>query len=81
MVVQKSSNNYQPTLEEPMNNDNLNMAPPQELTKQYLKRFSTVIKMAMIAILVLLLLIPLSMVRSVLRERLDAVQLLVNGIS
>ena len=71
MVVQKSSNNYQPTLEEPMNNDNLNMAPPQELTKQYLKRFSTVIKMAMIAILVLLLLIPLSMVRSVLRERLD----------
>ena len=64
-----------------MNNDNLNMAPPQELTKQYLKRFSTVIKMAMIAILVLLLLIPLSMVRSVLRERLDAVQLLVNGIS
>ena len=43
----------------------------QELSKPYLKRFSTVLKMTTIAILVLLLLIPLPMVKSVLRERLQ----------
>jgi inner membrane protein len=40
-------------------------------TKPFLKRYSTILKMGLIAILVLLLLIPLSMVQSVLQERLQ----------
>jgi inner membrane protein len=39
--------------------------------KPFLKRYSTILKMMLIAILVLLLLIPLSMVQSVLQERLQ----------
>jgi len=44
---------------------------PSALPKSYVKRYSTVLKMSAIVILVLLLLIPLSMVHSVLRERLS----------
>jgi inner membrane protein len=40
-------------------------------TKPFLKRYSTILKMALIAILALLLLIPISMVESVLQERLQ----------
>jgi inner membrane protein len=58
-------------MEESMNDDIPKSALPQMMTKPYLKRFSTVLKMAAIAVLVLLLLIPLAMVRSVLNERLD----------
>lgn len=43
----------------------------QDAAKTCMKRFSTVLKMAAVAVLVLLLLIPLSMVRSVLNERLQ----------
>ena len=46
-------------------------ASSQGAVKTYMKRFSTVLKMAAIAFLVLLLLIPLAMVRSVLNERLQ----------
>jgi inner membrane protein len=54
-----------------MNDTSHGAAPIPELAKSFLKRFSTVFKMTAIAILVLLLLIPLSMVRSVLQERLQ----------
>jgi inner membrane protein len=58
-------------MEERMNDNTSRSAPSQTVTKMHLQRFSTVLKMAAIAILVLLLLIPLAMVRSVLHERLD----------
>jgi inner membrane protein len=62
----------QPTfVEENMNNDIAQSALPQAIMKPFLTRFSTVLKMTAIAVLVLLLLIPLEMVRSVLRERLE----------
>ena len=54
-----------------MDDDIPKSAVPLALPKLSLKRFSTVLKMAAIAILILFLLIPLSMVRSVLRERLQ----------
>jgi inner membrane protein len=54
-----------------MNNDTLKSSLPPILPKSSLKRFSTVLKLAMIAVLILLLLIPLSMVNSVLQERLQ----------
>ena len=54
-----------------MSNDALKSALTPIFPKPSLKRFSTVMKMAMIAVLVLLLLIPLSMVNSVLQERLQ----------
>jgi inner membrane protein len=44
---------------------------PSARPKPFFKRFSTILKMASIAILILFLLIPLSMVRSVLQERLE----------
>jgi inner membrane protein len=54
-----------------MNNDALKSSLPPIVPKPLLKRFSTVLKLAMIAVLVLLLLIPLTMVNSVLHERLQ----------
>ena len=54
-----------------MNDRSQGAAPIHESTEPFLKRFSTLFKMTAIAILVLLLLIPLSMVRSVLHERLQ----------
>jgi inner membrane protein len=54
-----------------MNDDPLRPALPPFLPKPALKRFSTILKMAVISILALLLLIPLSMVQSVLDERLQ----------
>ncbi|MEJ2244773.1 MAG: inner membrane CreD family protein, partial [Acidobacteriota bacterium] len=54
-----------------MNDTSHGAAPLPELARPFLKRFSTVFKMTAMAILVLLLLIPLSMVRSVLHERLQ----------
>ena len=53
-----------------MNEDTLKANVPPALPKRLVRRFTTVMKMASIALLILLLLIPLSMVRSVLRERL-----------
>jgi inner membrane protein len=58
------------TMEEPMNNEPLGSVRPSSLPKPHGRRFSTIFKMASIAILILLLLIPLSMVQSVLKERL-----------
>jgi inner membrane protein len=54
-----------------MNDDASRPALPQIPVTPYLQRFSTILKMGAIAILVLLLLIPLLMVQSVLRERLN----------
>jgi inner membrane protein len=54
-----------------MNDDIARSAQPQSTVKSYWKRFWTVLKMAAIAILALLLLIPLAMVESVLHERLE----------
>ena len=53
-----------------MNEDTLNSTRLPLQQKPFMQRFSTVAKMAAIAILALLLLIPLSMVQSVLQERL-----------
>ena len=44
---------------------------PSADPRTYLKRYSTVLKMVAIAVLILFLLIPLTMVRSVLQERLN----------
>ncbi len=44
---------------------------PQTPSNSFPKRFATILKMAAIAILILLLLIPLAMIQSVLRERLQ----------
>ena len=54
-----------------MNDEALRSAPPPILPKPASKRFSTILKMAAISILALLLLIPLTMVQSVLTERLQ----------
>lgn len=54
-----------------MQDDPLAYAVPPLLPKSPQKRFSTVLKMAAISMLCLLLLIPLSMVQSVLKERLQ----------
>lgn len=54
-----------------MNDDPLRSTPPPISPMPASKRFSTIIKMAAISILVLLLLIPLSMVQSVLNERMQ----------
>jgi inner membrane protein len=71
MARLKLKNKQSQTVERTMNNDALKSSLPPILPKPSLKRFSTVLKMAMIAVLVLLLLIPLSMVTSVLQERLQ----------
>ena len=54
---------------------------PSALPKPYLKQHATVLKMAAITILGLLLLIPLSMVRSVLTERLARRDLAISEIT
>lgn len=54
-----------------MNENNSLSIPSSPYQKPFFKRFSTIFKMAAIAILILLLLIPLSMVGSVLQERLE----------
>ena len=54
-----------------MSDDTLRSTCESPMPKHFVKRFSTVTKMAAIAVLVLLLLIPLAMVQSVLRERLN----------
>ncbi|HTY61884.1 MAG TPA: cell envelope integrity protein CreD [Acidobacteriota bacterium] len=54
-----------------MNNDLSQPAVPPLVPKPVSRRFSTMLKMAAITVLVLLLLIPLAMVQSVLRERLQ----------
>ena len=64
-----------------MNDTSHGAVPIPELARPFLKRFSTVFKMTAIAILVLLLLIPLSMVRSVLHERLQRREAAVNKIT
>jgi inner membrane protein len=58
------------SMEEPMSDTTPGSVLPSFAPKPYRKRFSTLLKMISIAVLALLLLIPLTMVQSVLKERL-----------